>query len=148
MHKPSSFLSLCVLAGCAFAQPLTLPIIRGINYEGLVYISPIVANEIANIKLGEPLDLERVNRSIIDFHRQGYFQDIWVSEDDGILTFHFKEKPSIAAIEIEGYGIGTDKDTIAKEIGLKKGDVFDDYKLNNVKKKSLQSSRQRAIMTP
>ena len=135
MHKPSSLLPLCALAGCALAQPLNLPIIRDINYEGLLYISPAVANEIANIKIGAPLDLERVNRSIIDFHRQGYFQDIWVSEDDGILTFHFKEKPSIAAIEIEGYGIGTDKDAIAKEIGIKKGDVFDTSRLENVKKK-------------
>ena len=98
MHKPSSLLPLCALAGCALAQPLTLPIIRGIDYEGLVYISPAVANEIANIKIGEPLDVEQVNHSIIDFHRQGYFQDIWVSEENGILTFHFKEKPSIAAI--------------------------------------------------
>lgn len=133
MHE-SRILGLFVVVGLGFAQP-HLPLVRAINYEGLAYISPTVANEIVNLKVGEPLNLERIDRAIIAFHHQGYFQDIWVSEEEGVITFHFKEKPSIAVIEINGYGSGADKDLIAKEIGLKKGDVFDERKLENVKKK-------------
>ncbi len=111
------------------------PIIKSVKYEGLIYISPTIAHEISQIKIGEKLDREQVDESIMNFYKQGYFEDIWVSEDNGVLTYHFTEKPSIAKIEVNGYGSGADAETLSKEIGIKKGDTYDEVKIQKVKQK-------------
>ncbi len=112
-----------------------LPIIKEVHYEGLNYISPLIANEIAKIRLNEPLDINRIDTSILHFYTQGYFKDIWVTEENGILTYHFIEKPVIASLIVSGYGSGKDQEVLDKEIGLKKGDVYDEAKIANVRKK-------------
>lgn len=122
----------------ALATPLlyaaSLPVIKDVQYKGLNRISPLVANEIAKVRIGETLDLERVNRSILDFHKQGYFEDIWVSEEAGKLTYHFIEKATIANIEINGYGSGQEQEALYKEIGIKKGDLLDESKIARAKR--------------
>lgn len=112
-----------------------LPIIKEVRYEGLNYISPLIANEITKVRLNEPLDINLVDTSIHSFYSQGYFKDIWVTEENGVLTFHFLEKPVIASLIVSGYGAGKEQDVIDKEIGLKKGDVYDEAKIANVRKK-------------
>ncbi|WP_300796091.1 outer membrane protein assembly factor BamA [Helicobacter sp. UBA3407] len=112
-----------------------LPIIKEVRYEGLNYISPLIANEITKVRLNEPLDINLVDTSIHSFYSQGYFKDIWVTEENGILTFHFLEKPVIASLIVSGYGAGKEQDVIDKEIGLKKGDVYDEAKIANVRKR-------------
>ncbi|MDA3967771.1 MULTISPECIES: outer membrane protein assembly factor BamA [Helicobacter] len=115
-----------------------LPIIKEVKYENLNYISPLIANEIAKIKLNEQLDLNRVDQSIQDFYKQGYFQDIWVTEENGVLTYHFVEKPIIASLIISGYGAGKEQATLNKELGLKKGDVYDEIKIANTRKRIIE----------
>lgn len=112
-----------------------LPIIKEVRYVGLNYISPLIANEIAQIHLNAPLDVNRIDASIHSFYAQGYFKDIWVTEEEGILTYHFVEKPVIASLIVSGYGAGKEQEVIDKEIGLKKGDVYDESKIANVRKK-------------
>lgn len=53
------------------------------------------------------------------------------------LNFSFFGKPVIASLIVSGYGAGKEQDVIDKEIGLKKGDVYDEAKIANVRKKSL-----------
>lgn len=112
-----------------------LPVIKEIRYEGLNYISPLIANEIAKIKINETMNIESVNKSIINFYEQGYFKDIWITEENGILTYHFAEKPVIASLVVSGYGAGKEQSVLDKEIGLKKGDVYDELKIANTRKK-------------
>lgn len=102
--------------------------IRDIKYEGLLRMSPLMANEITNIKAGDILDNKKINSAIIALYKQDYFDDISVSFESGILTFHFKEKPSISNIEIKGYGSEQETEDIQKRINIKKGDTYDIYK--------------------
>ncbi|PZT48875.1 outer membrane protein assembly factor BamA [Helicobacter valdiviensis] len=135
------FLSKVLLSSVIFGAYLEglaaapLPVIKEVRYEGLNYISPLIANEIAKIKTGEAIDIRQVNQAILDFYQQGYFKDIWVLEDNGVLTFHFIEKPVIASLVISGYGAGKDQEVLDKEVGLKKGDVYDEMKVNEAKKR-------------
>ena len=117
---------------------MDLPIIKEVRYEGLNTISPLIANEIAKVRLGEPLDVNRLDTSIGDFYAQGYFKDIWITEEDGILTYHFVEKPVIASLMISGYGAGKEQQQLNKEIGLKKGDVYDENKIANVRRQIIR----------
>ncbi|MDD6055217.1 MAG: outer membrane protein assembly factor BamA [Helicobacteraceae bacterium] len=115
-------------------QTQEIPRVIEVRYEGLNTISTLIANEIAKIKIGQPLDINRVDESIRDFYAQGYFKDIWVVEDGGILTYHFVEKPVIASLVVSGYGAGKEQQQIDREIGLKKGDMYDENKIAEVKK--------------
>lgn len=102
--------------------------IKAIKYEGLLRISPLMANEITNITTGDTLDEKKIDAAIIALYKQDYFDDIYTSFDNGILTFHFKEKPSINNVEIKGYGNDQETEDILKRINIKKGDTYDIYK--------------------
>ena len=102
--------------------------IKQIRFEGLLHLSDDIAEEIAGIHPGEPVDIEKVDEAIHKLFAQGYFKDIWVTEEHGVLTFHFVEKPVISQIVISGYGENK-KEELLKAIGLKRGDIYDERKI-------------------
>jgi len=77
--------------------------VQAVSYDGMVHISPSVAKGLNLVKIGEPLDLVAVDQTVKLFLAQGYFEDVWADENNGVVTFHFKEKPIISKIELKGY---------------------------------------------
>lgn len=104
-----------------------------IKFEGLSHLSPSVAMEIADIHVGDEMSAVKINESIKNFFSQGYFKDVWVDQNGGVLVYHFKEKLAIANLEIKGYGSGDDTDTLSKSMGLKKGDLYDESRIKKAK---------------
>ncbi len=104
-----------------------------IKFEGLAHLSPTVAKEIAGIRVGEEINAGKINDSIKNFFSQGYFEDVWVDQNGGVLIYHFKEKLAIANIDIKGYGSGDDGTKLLEGIGLKKGDLYDDRRVKKAK---------------
>ncbi|WP_456381203.1 outer membrane protein assembly factor BamA [Hydrogenimonas sp.] len=102
--------------------------IREIRFEGLLHLSDDIAREITGINPGERIDIEKVDEAIRKLFAQGYFKDIWVTEEHGVLTFHFKEKPVISQIVFSGYGENK-RDELLSAIGLHKGDIYDETKI-------------------
>lgn len=107
--------------------------ISAIKYEGLSSISNVLADEIIGIKVGESLNIAKVDKAIVSLYSQGYFEDIYADFNGGILTFYFKQKPKVASVEIKGYGSEQEKETLYSQIGIKKGDSYDETKLNRAK---------------
>ncbi len=107
--------------------------VTAIKFEGLAQLSPAMAREITGIHIGEEMSAEKVNDSIKKLFSQGYFNDISVDKSGGTLTYHLKEKLSIANLDITGYGTGDDGKKLLKGIGLKKGDLYDERKINMAK---------------
>ena len=103
--------------------------ITSIRYEGLQSLSAHLASEIADIKVGEALDEDKIDSAITDFYDQGYFSDIVAGFENGVLTFYFVEKPRVAGIEIKGYGSDNEKQTLQTQMGIKKGETFDEQKI-------------------
>lgn len=108
-------------------------IVQSIQYHNILYISDVIANEIANIPLSKELDPQALDRAIRSFYNQGYFEDIWVTFDSGVLNFYFQEKSRIAAVEIKGYGNSSERATLLDQLKLKRGDTFDTIKLDRAK---------------
>ena len=108
--------------------------ITQIKFEGLSHLSPSVAKEIAGVHVGEEMDPDKINQSIVNFFNQGYFEDVWVDRKAGTLIYHFKEKTAIANVEIKGFGSGDEAEKLLKSIGLKKGDLYDDMRVEKAKK--------------
>lgn len=96
-------------------------------------MSDMLANEIVKIKENDILDLKAVDDAVLALYNQGYFEDVYATFKKGKLTFHFKEKPRIASIEIKGYGTEKEKENLYNQMGIKKGDTYDETKLDNAK---------------
>lgn len=111
-----------------FALESRAQTIGEIKYSGLVRMSPLIANEVAKIKVGDKLNAKAVNDAILAFYKQDYFDDISAEFERGVLTFHFKEKPSINNIEIKGFGSESETEDMKKALGIKRGDTYDIYK--------------------
>lgn len=96
-------------------------------------MSPMLAGEVANIQEGDELLESKLDKAILALYAQGYFKDIYATFDEGVLTFHFTEKPRVVSIEIKGYGTEQEKETLYGQMAIKKGDTFDEEKLEKAK---------------
>jgi len=105
-----------------------------IKFEGLAHLSPTVAKEVSGIRVGEEITTEKINDSIKNFFSQGYFKDVWVDQQGGVLIYHFEEKLAIAHVDIKGYGSGDDGKKLLEGIGLKKGDLYDERRVKKAKR--------------
>lgn len=107
--------------------------ISQIRYEGLSSISSVLADEIIGIKVGDTLSVDKVDKAVRNLYAQGYFEDIYADFERGVLSFYFKQKPKVASVEIKGYGSEQEKETLYSQLGIKKGDSYDETKLNRAK---------------
>ncbi len=115
--------------------------IKEIRFEGLVHLSPTIAEETVGLHAGSRLDIEKIDKAIKKFFELGYFKDIWVTEKDGVVTFHFVEKPVISKVDITGY-LESKKKELPEILGIKKGDIFDEEKIEEAKAKIVQRATQ------
>lgn len=107
--------------------------ISAVRYEGLSAISNVLADEIVQIKAGDELVVSKVDKAVRALYSQGYFEDVYASFEQGVLTFHVVQKPKVASVEIKGYGSEQEKETLYSQIGIKKGDSYDETKLVRAK---------------
>lgn len=121
-----------VVASLALAMP-----IKSVTFNGLIHLSPQIAKEITGIKAGEEFNYEVGDRAIQKLFKQGYFNDIWIEEDNGNIIINVEEKPTIALIEVKGVS-EDDKDTIKGMLGLSKGMVYDKSAIKTAKNRIIK----------
>lgn len=130
--KKTTYLAL-FLANLAFGATA----IKSVNFEGLKQISPLVAQNISGLKIGDSITGYNTNRAITNLFNQGYFDDIYITENNGNLTVHVKEKPIISKLDIEGV-VTNDRTAMEQIIGLKLGQAYDKVALSQVKERVRQ----------
>lgn len=130
----SLFLSSALL--CAATENVT-----AIKYEGMVHISAAVAKQLNEVKVGEPLDPQRLDKTIKTFFEQGYFEDVWAQEEEGVVTFYFKEKPIISKIELKGFK-ENDEEAQKSLLQIEKGALYDDKRIEGAKKRIIDALNQ------
>lgn len=115
--------------------------VQAVSYDGMVHISPSVAKGLNLVKIGEPLDLVAVDKTVKLFLAQGYFEDVWADENNGVVTFHFKEKPIISKIELKGY---KENDEEAKKtlLQIEKGALYDAARIEATRKRIVEALSQ------
>ena len=132
-------LFLSLLAANSFANT-----IKSIKYEGMVHMSESVALRMLKFEAGDAVSEEMLDASIKAYYKQGYFEDIWIDIDnDGVLTFHFKEKPHISKIELKGWK-ENDSDVRNSILQIKVGSLYDEKKLEAAKKRIIEAINQEA----
>ena len=124
-----------VLFSLACASVLCADTIKSIEYKNLNKISPKIVNETLNVKVGDTLDANKLNDAIKQFYKFGYFDDIVLFNDNGNLKLNFKEKPSIANVDIKGYkSRAEDIEGLKSIIKLKKGVMYTPKRIEDAKK--------------
>ncbi len=127
-----------VLLSLACATALSANTIKSIEYKDVNKISPQILNETLNMNVGDKLDENKLNDAVLSFYKYGYFEDIQVVNNDGNLKLIFKEKPSIANIDIKGYkSRAEDIETIKTVLKLKKGSMYTEKRVKEAKDKLL-----------
>ncbi len=115
--------------------------IKSIKYEGIVHISESVALRMLDFRVGDDIDKHQINKAIKTYFKQGYFTDLYAEIEEGVLTFHFIEKPLISIIELKGYK-ENDDDIVDIVIRIKRGSLYDEKKIQAAKKRLLEAMDQ------
>ncbi|TKX31064.1 outer membrane protein assembly factor BamA [Campylobacter estrildidarum] len=122
-------ISICILA--TFSNAI---IIKEIKFSGLNHLSNTTAINLTGLKIGEELNLSKINNAILNLYRQNYFDDIAVEEHNGVLDIIVTEKPSIAKVTITGIA-SNDRKQVENILGIKRGNLFDESSAKDACKK-------------
>ncbi|MEM1432777.1 MAG: outer membrane protein assembly factor BamA [Pseudomonadota bacterium] len=133
-------LALALIAGASFARAESFTV-TDIRLQGLQRVSAGTIFNILPLKVGDSVDELAVRRLIRTLFKSGYFRDVRMSRDDGVLVVTVQERPAIETIEIDGNkAIKTDAllDGLSQQ-GLREGEIFKQATLERV---SLELERQ------
>jgi len=115
--------------------------VKEIKYEGLVHLSESVALRMLDFQVGQEVGDAEIDKAIKSYFAQGYFDDIYVTFENDVLRFHFKQKPIITKVELKGWK-ENDEDVHESVIQIKKGTLYDERKLQAAKKRIVEAISQ------
>ena len=120
-----------LLPALASAEPFTVTDIR---IQGLQRISPGTVFNLLPVNVGDTVDVVAVRQLMRLVFRSGYFRDVRMARDGGVLIITVAERPAIDLIEIEGNkSIPTEAllDGLGQQ-GLREGEIFKQSTLERV----------------
>ena len=115
----------------AFAETFRVTDIR---VEGLQRIAAGTVFNYLTVRPGDEFDTSRTPDIIRALYKTGFFKDVRVERDGGVLIIQVAERPAISSIDITG-NKSIDKDELLKglkEIGLAAGRTFDRSVLDKI----------------
>ncbi|HEY9199677.1 MAG TPA: outer membrane protein assembly factor BamA [Gammaproteobacteria bacterium] len=134
----NSLLRSCVLVGTVAVSQQVLAFepftVTDIRVEGLQRIAPGTVFSYLPVKAGETFDEMRSAEAVRALFKSGFFKDVRIERDNGVLVVVVQERPAISSIELTG---NEDIETeplleSLKEIGFAEGRVFDRSLLDKV----------------
>jgi outer membrane protein insertion porin family len=125
LKKLAGVLSLLCIAPASWAiQPFTVTDIR---VEGIQRTEPGTVFSYLPVKVGETLDDQRAAEAVRALYATGFFKDVRLEVEQGVLIVLVRERPSIASIQLNGI-----KDFPAQQLkdnmkyaGLAEARIFD-----------------------
>ena len=108
--------------------------VEDIRVEGLQRIAPGTVFNYLPVKVGDHFNTFESERAIRSLFKSGYFRDIRLERDKGVLVVYVQERPAVASIKVQGNDDIETKpllDSLA-DIGLAEGRVFNRSLLEKV----------------
>ncbi len=109
-------------------------VITDVRLQGLQRVSAGTVFNLIPVTVGDRIDQLGVRRLTRELFGSGYFKDIRIARDDGVLIVTVAERPAIESIEIDGNkAIKTDAllDGLGQQ-GLREGEIFKQATLERV----------------
>jgi outer membrane protein insertion porin family len=97
-----------------------------IRIEGLQQVDPAIVFRNFPINRGDLVDQRALNDATKDLFESGYFDDVELLKDQGVLIVRVKERPSVALIRLEGNDMLKDEQLMGalEQAGVQEGDIF------------------------
>ena len=117
------FLFLAVISLSAQAELFQ---VEDIRIDGLERVSSGTIFGSLAVSVGDTVDSSTLRNLTRDLFRLGFFDDIKISRDDGILIISVSERPAVAKLVIEG-NTAIPEETLfssLREAGLSEGQIF------------------------
>jgi outer membrane protein insertion porin family len=116
-------LSLCLFALAVRAEVFQ---VEDIRIDGLQRVSSGTVFASMPLSVGDLIDENTVRRATRSLFRTGYFDDIRISRDGGILIVTVKERPAMAEIKLSGNKAIPEEDLLKalRDNGLAEGQIF------------------------
>ncbi len=102
-------------------------VIKDIRVEGIQRTEAGTVFSYLPVKVGDTLSDDQASASIRALFSTGFFKDVSLKEEQGVLVVLVRERPSIASVEINGVK-DFPKDQLRdnlKQVGLAEGRIFD-----------------------
>ncbi len=118
---------LLVAAAGASAQSFEPFVVKDIRVEGLQRTEPGTVFSYLPVKVGETLDRAKAQQALRALYATGFFQDVRLEAEDGVLVVLVEERPAIASIDFSGMK-ELDPENVRKilrELGMAEGRIFD-----------------------
>ncbi len=102
-------------------------VVQDIRVEGIQRTEPGTIFNYLPVRVGETMDDEKATQAIKSLYATGFFKDVRIESDNGVLVVLVQERSAIASISFEGNkSFPSDKMLEGlKQIGLSEGLIFD-----------------------
>jgi len=109
-------------------------VIEDIRVEGLQRITPGTVFNYLPMKVGDTFNDHRSAEAIRALYKTGFFKDVRLERDGGVLVFILEERPSIGSITLNGNEDIRSEDLIdsLRQIGFAEGRAFDRSQLEKL----------------
>jgi len=149
----AALLALALALFATLAWGMTPFVVKDIRVEGVQRTEAGTVFSYLPIKVGETVDDEKVAAAVKALFATGFFRDVRLEEQDGVLLVVVQERPTISKVDISG-NKEFDTDTLKKalkEIGLAEARIFDRSALDRaeqeMKRQYLTRGRYAAKVT-
>src|SRR5262249_6380298 len=119
--------ALLVFAGGAAAQGFKPFVVKDIRVEGLQRTEAGTVFSYLPVKVGETMTEEKAQQALRALFATGFFRDVRLEVENGVLVILVEERPAIARVDFLGikeFETDTIK-RILRDIGLAEGRIFD-----------------------
>jgi len=137
-----------MLAGVAYGQapqPTDGMVVKRVEIIGLQAISEAYIRRVIKTREEQPLVRKQVEEDVRELLRSrkflGVYADMGVEDNQAVVVFHVQEKPTIAAVEVQGNKTFTDAELY--ELTPAAGAVLDMYEVNRARDDILQKYKQK-----
>lgn len=109
-------------------------IIEDIRVEGLQRTTPGTVFNYLPMQVGDTFDDARSAEAVRALFKTGFFEDVRLERDGGVLVFIIKERPAIASITVSGNQDIRSEDMLdnLRTIGIKEGQIFNQSLLDQM----------------
>ncbi len=124
LRKLAALIPLLYATSAAAIEPFT---IKDIRVEGIQRTEPGTVFSYLPVKVGDRMDDDKADASIHALFSTGFFKDVHLEQQGGVLVVQVRERPAVASVEITGVK-EFPKDQLRdnmKYVGLVQGRIFD-----------------------
>jgi outer membrane protein insertion porin family len=140
-------LCLALAAAGAHAQASEPFVVKDIRVEGLQRTEPGTVFSYLPVRVGETMNAERAQAALRALYATGFFSDVRLEAEDGVLVVLVQERPAVAQIDFSGMR-EFEPDVVRRvlrEQGLAEGRIFDRSVLDNAEQELKRQYLSRGL---